>query len=353
MPTSIVLAEYSNLFVYAAMAVFTVAFFLFAITLAKRTGGSQEQGSREDTRVPAAVAAGASTASAGSSEVGLGAATGAGGKDSNPQAVSQSKPSSAAGANDVRGRKLGNIAFALTWLATGLLVLGIIARGISAGRPPIGNMYEFSLMIAVVAAVIFLVLSTKTDVRWLGVFVTGAVLLILGSAVTILYTDSAPLVPALKSYWLLIHVLSVIIASGAFTVGALVTVMYLIRDRAETNGKTGANATGLVAKLPAAERLDTMAYRIYAFTFPVWTFAVIAGAIWAEAAWGRYWGWDPKETWAFITWVVFAGYLHARATAGWSGRKAAVIALIGFATIIINYFIINFYATGLHSYAGV
>ena len=101
------------------------------------------------------------------------------------------------------------------------------------------------------------------------------------------------------------------------------------------------------------ERLDALAYRTIAFVFPVWTFAVIAGAIWAENAWGRYWGWDPKETWAFITWVIYAGYLHARSTAGWKGRKAAIIGLIGFTSFIINFFGVNLFATGLHSYSGV
>src|SRR5438477_114134 len=104
--------------------------------------------------------------------------------------------------------------------------------------------------------------------------------------------------------------------------------------------------------LPPSETLDRLAYKTIAFAFPIWTFAVIAGAIWAESAWGRYWGWDPKETWSFITWVVFAGYLHARATAGWRGRRAAVIALIGFASLLVTYYVVNLWIVGLHSYKG-
>ena len=96
-----------------------------------------------------------------------------------------------------------------------------------------------------------------------------------------------------------------------------------------------------------------MAYRIHAFMFPLWTFSVIAGSIWAEAAWGRYWGWDPKETWAFITWVIYAAYLHARATIGWRGRKAAYVAIAGFIAIMFNYFIVNMFVQGLHSYSGL
>lgn len=343
MSSSETLAEYSNLFVYSAMAVFAIVFVLFSVVFAKKTNLQQSSVDVSDTKVPVGAGVGASAAplAAGAASAQIPVGDGAETADTS------------ASDGQGNGRRTGNIAFALTWLATGLLAAGIIARGFSSGRPPLGNMYEYSLMIAFATSVLFLVLATRTDVRWLGALVSGAVLLILGSAVTILYTDSAPLVPALKSYWLLIHVSSIMIASGAFTVGALVTMMYLVRDRAERKAD-GKPVTGtFVSKLPSAKRLDTLSYRIYAFTFPLWTFAVIAGAIWAEAAWGRYWGWDPKETWAFITWVVFAGYLHARATAGWSGRKAAIIALIGFATIIINYFAVNFLASGLHSYAGV
>ncbi|MEU0732078.1 cytochrome c biogenesis protein CcsA, partial [Streptomyces lavendulocolor] len=106
-------------------------------------------------------------------------------------------------------------------------------------------------------------------------------------------------------------------------------------------------------RLPSADRLDTLSYRLNALVFPLWTFAVIAGAVWAEAAWGRYWGWDPKETWAFITWVAYAAYLHARVTAGWKGRRAAYLGLIAFATFVFNYYGVNIFITGLHSYAGV
>lgn len=331
MGNSVTMAEYSNMFVYSSMAVFAIAFILFTVSMAKRA-----------VVKPVVVAANA--------KVPVGATVGAQG---DPRPSTSDVPETIVEAEANNGRRVGNIAFALTWLATAFLAAGIVCRGFSAGRPPWGNMYEYSLMIGLVASLLFLVLSTKTDVRWLGVLITGAVLLILGVAVTVLYTESAPLVPALKSYWLVIHVLSITVASGAFTVGAMVTVLYLIRERAERKAGTAEIESGLVSKLPQAARLDTLSYRIYAFTFPLWTFAVIAGAIWAEAAWGRYWGWDPKETWSFITWVVFAGYLHARATAGWSGRKAAIIALIGFVTIIFNYFFVNMVATGLHSYAGV
>jgi cytochrome c-type biogenesis protein CcsB len=258
----------------------------------------------------------------------------------------------------------------LTWLALGLLLVALVTRAVWAGRAPWGNMYEYSLASAAAITGVFLVVSLRRDVRWLGLFVTMASLITLGVAVLLLYNDSPQLVPALKSYWLVIHVAAAIIAGGAFTVGAGATILYLAADRAERDAAgtgpeplTGVRgslrtansraAAWVAARVPASQALDAMAYRVNAFVFPLWTFAVIAGAIWAEDAWGRYWGWDPKETWAFITWLVYAGYLHARATAGWRGRKAAVLGLIGFACFLINFFGVNLFASGLHSYAGV
>jgi cytochrome c-type biogenesis protein CcsB len=238
---------------------------------------------------------------------------------------------------------------ALTWLGAGLLLLGLVLRGLWAGRAPWGNMYEFSLAWTFGILAVFLAVSLRRDIRWLGLPVVFLSILSLGLAVTVLYTEAAQLVPALRSWWLIIHVASAIICGGAFTVAAAISVLYLWRDRAERKG----TVTGVVASLPDASRLDTLAYRILAFAFPLWTFAVISGAIWAEYAWGRYWGWDPKETWAFITWVIYAGYLHARSTAGWRGRRAAYISLLGFASFLINYFGVNIFVNSLHSYAGL
>jgi cytochrome c-type biogenesis protein CcsB len=235
-------------------------------------------------------------------------------------------------------------------------------------------MYEYSLASAAAITGVFLAVSLRRDVRWLGLLVTMASLITLGVAVLLLYNDSPQLVPALKSYWLVIHVAAAIIAGGAFTVGAAATVLYLIADRAERDAagierqphrgpmaglRNGLHVRGsraaaaIASRIPDSASLDALAYKVNAFVFPLWTFAVIAGAVWAEDAWGRYWGWDPKETWAFITWLVYAGYLHARATAGWRGRRAAVVGLIGFAAFLINFFGVNLFASGLHSYAGV
>ena len=327
------LAQLSNVFVYSSMLVYTGSFITFAVSLASTQA-------REDVNVDltekVAVAASGSGEPAKPSRRVTGVPV-----ERKPDALPP-------------GRRAGNIAMALMWLATILLAAGVIARGISAGRAPWGNMYEFSTASALAISAVFLGISVKKDVRWLGVFISGAVLLTLGLAVTVLYTDSEQLVPALRSYWLAIHVTAAIISGGAFTFGAFVTMLYLVRDRAEEKAGEGQPVKGwLASRVPSADRLDALAYRTFAFVFPLWTFAIIAGAIWADYAWGRYWGWDPKETWAFITWVIFAGYLHARATAGWRGRRAAVIALIGFASFVVNYFVINLVTSGLHSYAGV
>jgi cytochrome c-type biogenesis protein CcsB len=252
---------------------------------------------------------------------------------------------------EIPGRRTANIAMSLTWLATGLLLLGVVLRGVWAGRVPWGNMYEFSITAALGILVVFLGFSIKRDVRWLGLFIVIPALLTLGLAVTVLYTEAAQLVPALKSYWLVIHVSAAIICSGAFTLAAAVSALALLRGHAERKA-AGAEVTGITARMPSQDRLQVMANRIIAFTFPLWTFAVIAGAIWAENAWGRYWGWDPKETWAFITWVVFAAYLHARSTVGWRGNRASWIAIIGWSTFLANYFGVNLFVTSLHSYSG-
>ena len=231
----------------------------------------------------------------------------------------------------------------------------IVSRGAAVHRLPWGNMYEFTLALAFTAVTAFLVMMARQPARYLGVFVMAPVVLALGIAVLVLYVAPAPLVPALHSYWLAIHVTAAIIASGVFTVATAATFMFLIADRyavAQAAGRP-VRFSALARIMPSADVLDRTAYRAYAFAFPIWTFAVIAGAIWAEYAWGHYWQWDPKETWAFITWVIYAGYLHARATAGWRGRNAAYIALLGFVTILFNFFIVNIFITGVHSYAGV
>jgi cytochrome c-type biogenesis protein CcsB len=274
-------------------------------------------------------------------------------------------------------RWTGRAAVALTVLGWGLHIGSVTTRGLAAHRVPWGNMYEFSSMVTLVAVTVFLALLLRRPVRFLGAFVLAPVVVYLMLAGTVLYTPDGPLQPVLNSYWIKIHVVGAIVASGAFMVSAVLTVLYLVKDRFERKaaavsvgpgtatslelrpaavglrGRAQAMATGVARWLPGSERLDRLAYRVITFAFPVWTFAIMAGAIWAKYAWSRYWGWDPKETWSFITWVVYAAYLHARATAGWRGRRAAVLSLVGFSALMVDYYLVNTVITGLHSYAGV
>jgi cytochrome c-type biogenesis protein CcsB len=234
-------------------------------------------------------------------------------------------------------------------------LIGILTRGMAEHRIPWGNMYEFITAITCAAVLAFLVVAVRYRVYSLGLFVMAPVVLGLGLCATVLYTPLGPLVPALHSYWIAIHVTAMILAIGSYVVAAVMNVLYLAAERytrrPQEQQRTGFGA--ILQRLPSRDALDRLSYRTVVFAFPVWTFAVIAGAIWADQAWGRYWGWDPKETWSFITWVVYAGYLHARATAGWRGRKAAYIQLVAFACLLFNLVGVNLWVSGLHSYAGV
>ena len=332
------LAELSNLMVYATLIVLSMAVLCFALDLGVGTGRRRAVQAQERR---ALVQAEARAGSGGGVEV--------------RQRIETA---------DVVDERWARIGLSLSTLAFLLLAAAVVARGISAGRPPWGNMYEFSLAGATAAMGVWLLLvRRRKEARELGLLVTLAVLLILGVAVIVLYTESAQLVPALKSYWLWIHVSAAIIASGIFTVASVASALFLITDRhdrrlasgAVTGGVTGAGGIldRLAERLPSSQSLDRVAYQMIAVAFPLWFFAIVAGAIWAEGAWGRYWGWDPKETWAFITLVIYAAYLHARSTAGWRGRPAAVIALVGFAAFLFSYIGVNIFFFGLHSYGGV
>lgn len=255
-----------------------------------------------------------------------------------------------------RARLVGATGTSLTVLGFGLTVGGTVTRGLAAGRAPWGHMYEFVLVCAVAAGGAYLAFLSRRPVRAFGVWVVGLVLLALGLAVTVLYAPAGELVPVLDSYWLVIHVAAAITAGGVFTVGVVAAGLFLVRHRQERRAAADASSVsrrGYAASLPPASTLEQVAHAAHIFAFPVWTFAVIAGAIWAENSWGRYWGWDPKETWAFITWVCYAAYLHAQATAGWRGVRAAWFAVAGYAAFLFNFFGVNLWITGLHSYAGV
>jgi cytochrome c-type biogenesis protein CcsB len=248
------------------------------------------------------------------------------------------------GETSQRAGVFGRFAFLLTAIAGVVHLVALVARGLAAdpNRVPWGNMYEFTLTAAGVVTLTYLAFYKRWQLAWLGPWVVGLVFVVLMADMRLLYQPVAPLTEALNSPWLVIHVIAAILATGLFTLGGLVSVLFLVRS------------SGRLQRIPEPAVLDRLAYRLHAFGFPVWTFGVlIAGPIWAYYAWSRYWAWDPKEVWAFITWVVYAAYLHARATAGWKGRNAAIIALIGLATLWFNFIGINFFFGGqsIHSYS--
>ncbi|WP_432066353.1 c-type cytochrome biogenesis protein CcsB [Streptomyces sp. C10-9-1] len=354
------LAEISNYLIYSSMAVYTLAFFahmaewLFgsrskvARTAAALTAGEGRQEDRGAAAPAVTVNTAGGTAVLDRPKVVTRATGGARDVPDGPGAHG----------GTAKGDLYGRIAVSLTVLAFLLEAAGVASRALSVQRAPWGNMYEFSTTFSTVVVGIYLVLLfAGKNVRWAGLPLVTTVLLDLGLAVTVLYTESDQLVPALDSYWLWIHVSTAIFCGAVFYLGAVGSILYLFRDSYETKlaggGTPGRFATSVLERLPSAATLDKFAYRVNAAVFPLWTFTIIAGAIWAGDAWGRYWGWDAKEVWSFITWVAYAAYLHARATAGWKGRKAAYIALIAFLTFLWNYYGVNMFVNSLHSYAGV
>jgi cytochrome c-type biogenesis protein CcsB len=257
--------------------------------------------------------------------------------------------------DDVEARErrtafLGRLGLILVAVAAVAHLVALVGRGMAAdpNRVPWGNMYEFAVSGTFVVTVIYLALVRRYALQWMAPLVVGFVTATLMVAVVWLHSEVTPLTEALNSYWLVIHVVSAVIATGAFSVAGILSIVYLVQLRRERLGTVPPGS-----RVPPLAVLDRTAYRIHAFAFPVWTFAVlITGPIWAHEAWSRYWNWDPKEVWAFITWVLYAAYLHARATAGWKGRNAAILALIGLASLWFSFIGVNYFVTSQHSYAG-
>ncbi|MET8156472.1 c-type cytochrome biogenesis protein CcsB [Sphaerisporangium sp. NPDC005289] len=246
----------------------------------------------------------------------------------------------AGGAPPAWAARAATVAVALSGLGWVAHLGAIITRGLAVGRWPWGNMYEFVVAICFAAVTAFLVMQARQPVRFLGAFVSLAAALGLGFAVRYLHVQAGPVVPALNSYWIAIHVTAAICASGLFILAGVAGILYLTRGDGPS-------------RLPGRAELDRVAHRAIVIAFPIWTFAVIAGALWADKAWGRYWGWDPKEVWSFIAWIAYAAYLHARATAGWRGRAAVIIQLVAFGCLLFNLVGVNIFLSGLHSYAQV
>jgi cytochrome c-type biogenesis protein CcsB len=323
--TNETLAGYANLSLYSAMGVLTIAMLCYAVYLAGLLPARDRVADRE------LVAAG-----------GLPASPAA------PSEVPSETPSEAPLEAPLRARKAAGIASTTTWLGGLLLVASVALRGLSVQRWPLGNMFEFAVMLSMFVIMAFSIWSTRRDLRWLGVLVTGAVLLVLGMAVIVWYTQAAELMPSLKSYWLIIHVTVAVLATAVFTLGAVSSVVYLVKDAFERSGRAS-----VLDRFPAAPAIERTAYGLHIVAFPLWTFTLIAGAIWARQAWASYWNWDPKEVWTFMIWVVYAAYLHSRATSGITRQTATYIALAGYVCIIMNFAVVNVFFVGQHSYSGL
>jgi cytochrome c-type biogenesis protein CcsB len=251
-------------------------------------------------------------------------------------------------------RRLAGVGMSVTWLAAALLLVAIVLRGIAAGRTPWANMYEFALVGTFVAVAVFAGVNTRRDVRFLGAFVTGISVLFLVLAQQQFFVAATGVQPALQKYWLVIHVGVAICATGIFTVAFVTSVLQLLRDGRD-NGSVmlGSRHWGWLDHTPTPSALESLSFRLNSVAFVLWTFTLIGGAIWAEDAWGRYWGWDPKEVWTFIPWVVYAAYLHARTTRGWSGTRAAWFVVAGYACVLFNFTGVNLIFNGKHSYSGL
>ena len=314
------LVMYMRLALYSAMAVYTLAFILFTVDLARRSAGA-----------PVA-------ATVGSKAVAASGTTAVLEKTDAPASVGRSTP------------RYLRAAMALTVIAWVLHVTAAILRGLAAGRVPWANMFEFTLTATAIIVGVFLAVQFWQDLRFLGAFISGFVLIALGVATVNFYVDVVPLPPALQSAWLVIHVFVATLGTGFFALGAGLSIVQLLKERRAVGKLQKAR---FLDTLPEPEKLENMAYRLIVVGFVLWTFTLIAGAIWASRAWGRYWGWDTKEVWTFIIWTIFAGYIHARATRGWRGSRSAWLAIIGFSAVLFNFTIVNLFFKGLHAYSGL
>lgn len=326
------IAELSDLLVWAAATALSVAMIAFAVDLGRRT--DERVGARATSEALATVDASGSSAPT----------------DAAPRTASGPGPD---GVAEPRRRAAG-IGVSTAWLGSAMLLVAIVLRGLAAGRTPWANMYEFTMVGSFIALVVFLVLNLRRDVRFLGAFVTGLVTLFLVLGLNAFHVAATGVQPALQNYWLVLHVGVAIAATGIFTVAFVVSALQLLRDSRDA-GSPFLTRPGFrwLDRMPGATALESMSFRLNAVGFVMWTFTLIGGSIWAEDAWGRYWGWDPKEVWTFVIWVVYAAYLHARTTRGWSGRRAAWFVVVGYACVLFNFTGVNLIFNGKHSYSGI
>lgn len=313
---------------YSAMIVYAIAFVFYAVDLANRSGDAALT-----ARDGAANARGAAGARGG--------------------VATLTRKSAGAAVKPRRSRAL-RIGFSLTVVGFAFHLTATLLRGIGAERVPWANMYEFALTATCSIVLVFLLVQFVVDLRFLGTLVTGITVLFLGLSKINFYVPIVPLQPALDSYWLVIHILVAVLSVGFFTLSFGLSVLQLLQHRREAREMAGEpTGLGFMSSLPNAVRLEDLSYRIAIIGFVFWTFTLIAGSIWAEAAWSRYWGWDTKEVWTFVIWVLYAGFIHARATRGWRGTRSAWLAIIAYTAVIFNFGIVNVFFKGLHAYSGL
>jgi cytochrome c-type biogenesis protein CcsB len=318
----------SPVLLWTAIAIYAAAFVAYAFDLARRSQATADaQTVRESVLVGAGGGGGATVASSGAP-----------------------------------GTEVPTQRFVMARIGTSLTVLGFVfhlaaavTRGIAAGRVPWANLYEFAMMGTLLIVAVFLVVLTRLDLRFLGTFITGLVVVLLGLGATNFYVDVSPLMDPLKSVWLVIHVFVASLATAFFALAFALSVIQLMQSRRERLVAEGAAKTGpgFLRTFPNAVRLESLAYMFTIIGFILWTFTLIAGSIWAYYAWSRFWGFDVKETWTFVIWVIYAGYIHARATRGWRGNPSAWLAIVGFSAVIFNFTIVNVFFKGLHAYSGL
>ncbi|MFG6444176.1 c-type cytochrome biogenesis protein CcsB [Microbacterium sp. P07] len=332
----------SLLLVWTSIAIYVLAFIAYAVDLARRSDLALK--AQDAAAVPELVAAGG------------GSPTRTGG------------PSASAVQVEPQPRFVwGRIGTALTVLAFLFHVAGDVTRGIEAQRVPWSNMYEFALTGTMLIVAVYLVVLFRYDLKFLGSFITGLTIVLLGGTLLGgLYVEVTPLADPLKSVWLVVHVFVAAFATGLFALAFALSVLQLLQARRESriaaialtekaSGEASTAKTGLrfLRTIPAADALESLAYRFAIVGFIFWTFTLIAGSIWANDAWGRYWGFDTKEVWTFVIWVLYAGYIHARATRGWRGTRSAWLSIIGFTAVLFNFTIVNLFFKGLHVYSGL
>ncbi|WP_404434392.1 c-type cytochrome biogenesis protein CcsB [Microbacterium lacus] len=330
----------SVLLVWTAIAIYALAFIAYAVDLARR--GDQAVRAQDVARERELVAAGGR------------------------ETISQVRVSEASSTMDAAPGDRPRYVWAR--IGTTLTVLGFlfhvgadITRGIAAGRVPWSNMYEFALTGTMLIVAVYLVVLLRYDLRFLGTFITGLTVVLLGGTAIWFYTIVLPLADPLKSVWLVIHVFVASLATALFALAFALSVMQLMQARRERRAVAAAASDDSAVKtgprflrtLPSAEALESLAYRFAIIGFIFWTFTLIAGSIWANDAWGRYWGFDTKEVWTFVIWVLYAGYIHARATRGWRGTRSAWLSIIGFTAVLFNFTIVNMFFKGLHVYSGL